>query len=464
MPGADFTVRDVKFYTFVAILAKKAKWIKNNIAEPASINAELGYGGARLMDVRWTGLKSIEKLCECINYCNGVDLKLRVTGSSAGNVMAYSLAMILAVKGSCCGYDVKKTKRRGGNINRGLFYDASSLRIPQNIKCACEAVRIIADLLLVVVAVQEHPSWHDVDDEYPSSFAKEISGCSRHTIPANTIQEMFSGNETAESVLSFSRGTAASGFSDIFVEAPIQYVIKMYRAIDGLEGRDGDLYSLSRYLLLFCVTWDKEDEHVNPFFDRCEFYIGARKIVDDEGFVFTDLVGTDSVPLVNLISKATTHAVKSDVKRFNESVDILMDSIDVREIVLPKVARFIWRRVQSRLKLRNNKTIGDIKNWKWDGVVSSCRSYTRKDYEITERRQTASDIMTGSGGDYLPDFEKMIIDTTGVQDLLCWNYVFELSPLGKHLFGLERVSALIEASLPLITPFQMKVSQRRRGR
>ena len=176
--------------------------------------------------------------------------------------------------------------------------------------------------------------------------------------------------------------------------------------------------------------------------------MGARKIIDDEGFVFTDLVGTDSVPLVKLIGNATTLAVKSDARRFNESVDALMESIDVKEILLPKVARVIWQKILKRLALKNNKTIDDVRNWRWDGVVPSTGFYSFDDYEIKQHHQITSDITTNNFGDYLPNFEKMIIDSTGVNNLLCWNFVFELSPSGQHLFELERVSALIEASLP----------------
>ena len=479
MPRTDLTVRDAQFYRFVNVMAKRAKWIRNNLAagEPASINAELGYGGARLMDVRWMGLKTIERLCECIHCCDGDSLKLRVTGSSAGNIIAYSLAMILAVKGRCCGYDVKQPKRRGTIIDRWLFYCTSGLRIARNIKCACEAIRVTADLLFEMAAVQEHPAWHDSDcndrhdsgeqDNNSSSSGQVFPGLkssTHHRIPTNTIQEMFSGKKTAESVLSFSQGTAASGFSDLFIEAPVQYALSMYRAIDRLEGRVGVLYCLSRFLVLFCVVWDKNDGQMNPFFNRCEFYIGARKVTGDGGFLFTDLVGTDSVPLVKLIGNATTPAVEDDVERFNNSVDILMDSIDVKEVVLPWVARVIWQRTLKRLNLKNNKTIVDVRNWRWDGTVPTTRTIRHNDYETKERCQIASDIMTNSAGGYLPDFEKMVNDSTGREGLLCWNYVFELSPLGKHLFSLDRVSALIEASLPLVTPWQLNAVQKRRGR
>lgn len=442
MPNDAITVRDVKFYTFAEVVAKRAKWIRNNIPGTASINVEFGYGGARLMDVRWTGFKSVAKLCECLYYC-GSDLKFRVVGSSAGNIIAYSLVVVLAMKGKCCGYNVKDPQRRGTNINRRLFYEASGLDIPANIKCACECVRIISDWLLETVAVQEHPAWHD--DE------------ARRKLSADTIRAMFAGTETAESVLSFSQGTAASGFSDLFVEAPVQYALNMYRAIEGLEGRIGTLYMLSRFLVLFCIDWSKEHIY-NPFFDVCEFYIGARKIVDDEGFTFTDLVGTDSVPLVHL----SPSTLSNDVERFNRSMDTLMDSIDVKEIVLPRIAQIIWQRMTKRLQLRKDKSLHDLRNWRWSGKVSTPRSFPREDYELTERQQIFADIMTNSAGDHLPDFETLI--TGGSNKLLCWNYIFELSPLGKHLFQLERVSGLFEASLPSVTPWQINVVHKRRGR
>ena len=425
----DITVRDVKFYMLAETVAKRAKWIRNKISGTASINIEFGYGGARLMDVRWTGLKSVAKLCECLYYC-GSDLKLRMVGSSAGNIIAYTLAIVLAMKGKCCGYNLKNPQRRGTNINRRLFYEASGLSIPSNINCACECVRKIFDLLLEAVAVQEHPAWHE---DTGFRFSPRLS--------TDTIHEMFAGTTTAESVLSFTQGTAACGFTDLFVEAPVQYVLNMYHAIDGLEGRVGALYMLCRFLVLFCIDWSGQYVY-NHFFDACEVYIGARKI-DDEGFLFTDLVSTDSIPLVHL-SPAT---ILKDVERFNRSVDTLMDSIDIKEIVLPRIAQIIWQRVVKRLKLKNDKNLSDLKKWRWNGKISTPRSFLGEDYEVTERRQTSADIMTDSAKEYLPDFEKTV---TGGSDnnLLCWNYVFELSPLGKHLFQLERVSGLFEASLP----------------
>ena len=437
MPKEDITVRDVKFYTFAEAIATRAKRIKTKIlgTSSASINVEFGYGGARLMDVRWLGFRSIDKLCECLYFCDGADLKLRAVGSSAGNIITYSLAMVLAMKGKCCGYDVKNPQRRGTNLNKQRFYEASGLNIPANIDCACECVRTIADFLMEAVAVQEHPAWRN-DEE-------------GHRLSTDTIREMFAGNETAESVLSFGQGTAASGFSDLFVKAPVQYALNMYRALEGLEGRVGALYTLSRFLVLFCVDWSNQNDY-NPFFDVCEFYIGARKIVDDEGYVFTDLVTTNSVPLVHL--SPTT--ISNDVERFNRSMDTLMESIDVKEIVLPRIAQIIWQRKIQRLTLRNNKSLSDIRIWQWSGKVSTLRSFSRKDYEMTEQRQITADIMTNnSSEDYLPDFEKIIIEESSPK-MFCWNYVFELSPLGKHLFPLERISGLFEASLPSLVSWR----------
>nr|BDT62664.1 MAG: wsv269-like protein [Metapenaeus ensis nimavirus]GBG35437.1 wsv269-like protein [Metapenaeus ensis nimavirus] len=462
------TIRDISFFSLADALAKKAKWINNNMRETsASINVEFGYGGARLMDVRWTGFDSISRLCDCLYYCDGKNLKLRVVGLSAGNVLAYSLALILAVKGSCCGYDTNKPRKRGFIIDRDLFHSVSGLTIPDGIDCVCECLRIIADTLLEAVAIQEHPAWHDHSvyclvrgtkkrkKGHPSLNLNEA-----RQMPSIPIHKIFSGGETAESILSFGQGTAASGFSDLFVQAPVQYALSMYRAIVGLEGRIGVLYSLVRFLMMFCVEWSIEPDYVNPFFERCEIYLGARRIQGDEGFVFTNLVNTNHIPLVHIASGVTSSDVsllRADVDRLNSSMNVLMDSVDLRQIIFSHLAEVIWQRKMKRLYLRKDKTVSDIRTWTWDGKISTTRSCST-DYEIVTRCQNSTDIMTNSEADYLPDFEKEIVNSTGVQSL-CWNFVFELSPFGKHLFPLEKVSGLFEASLPLTTSQQLKVLQ-----
>lgn len=452
------TVRDAKFFSFAEALATRARWVRQNLAPgtSVSINAELGYGGARLMDVRWTGPKSISKLCDCLYYCNR-DIKLRVVGCSAGNIIAYSLGVLLGLKGRCCGYDVKNPKKNGNNIRRDLFFQASGLKIPDSMDCACECVRLIADLLLEVVAVQEHPSWHknNDDDHDQESLRPNFN----HKLSTDIIKEMFEGKKTAESILVFSQGTAASGFSDLYVEAPIQYLLNTFRAIDGLEGRLGVFYLLSRFLIICCTDWKCGEDYINPFFERCELYIGARKNTGDEGFVFSDLVGTQSVPLISLDNLSN---LKEDVDRFNKSVDLLMESIDVREIVFPRLAQVVWQRRIKRLRLKENNTL--LKNWKWNGQLSTVRFYSNTDFEVVNHRQNTVDIMTNNANGYLPDFEMMVLLLKAPEKTLCWNYVFEISPLGKHLFNLERVSGHFEASLPNLTPWQLKVTQTKKGR
>lgn len=432
-----FTVRDAKFFSFVDSLTEQARHASEKLSSfPVSINAEIGYGGARLMDVRWTGFGSISKLCQCLFYCSSDNIKLRLVGSSAGNIVVFSLAVVLGIKGVCCGYDVRYPKKRGASLRRDLFLRATGLKIPDDVDCACECVRRIADLLLEAVAVQEHPAWPG------------------HTklLPVHLIKDLFEGRETAESILAFGRGTAASGYSDLYMESPVQYVLNMYRALDGLEGRVGALYLLSRFVIMFCTTWSI-DAAVNPLQGRCEMYIGSRKISGDEGFMFTELVDTDLIPLIRL--PFGDASIFKDANIFNRGVDVLMDSIDVREIVFPRIAEVLWRREMKRMRLRTDTTLTDIENWRWSSRVSSPRSFSRRDFETVDHHQVSADIMTNNQDSHLPDFEAMILKSVSPPRPLCWNYVFEISPQGKHLFPLERVSALFEASLPLITPWQL---------
>ena len=470
-----FTVRDAKFFGFVSILAEQAKRLSKNapVDAPVSINAEIGYGGARLMDVRWTGYRTLTKLCECIHNCSGENVTLRLVGSSAGNIVVYTLAMVLSVRGVCCGYDVKQPQKRGRILMKDSFFTATGLRIPDDADCACECVRRIADLLLEVVAVQEHPAWHN-GDAGSVFFDQQFPGLkfnTPHELSARIIKDIFEGKETAETILAFGPGTAACGYSDLYIEAPFQYALNMYRAIDGLEGRVGALYILSRHVILFCTKWaDVSGIKANPLLGKCEMYLGAKKITGDEGYEFTELVSMDLVPLVALLPplrpRNSPNNFRHDVDIFNRGVDVLMDSIDVRHILFPHLANVIWNRKIKRMRLRNDKTLHQIENWRWSGRVSTSRSFSKRDFEIVYRQQVAADIMTNNDDDQpLQDFEDVILKNAPPgrtsQPPLCWNYVFEISPRGKHLFPLERIHGLFEASLPLITPWSI---QKKKGR
>lgn len=442
-----FTVRDAKFFGFASILAEQAKRLskKAPVDAPVSINAEIGYGGARLMDVRWTGNRTLMKLCECIHNCSGENVTLRLVGSSAGNIVVYTLAMVLSIRGVCCGYDVRQPQKRGRVIMRDSFFRATGLQIPDDADCACECVRRTADLLLEMAAVQEHPAWynddaddhtHDVFAEYQSVFGRQfpvLKFNARHKLSTQIIKDLFEGKKTAETILAFGQGTAACGYSDLYIEAPVHYAVNMYRAINGLEGRVGTLYILSRYILLYCTKWvDVSSVNVNPLLGRCEMYLGARKITGDEGYVFTELVSMDLVPLVALPFRNVRH----DVDIFNRGMDALMDSIDVREIMFPHWPNVFWNREKKRMRLR------------WSGRVST----STQDFEMVDHQQMAADIMTNNDNQPLPNFEDMVIKNAPLgRNTLCWNYVFEISPRGKHLFPLERTHGLFEASLPLIT-------------
>nr|BDT63114.1 MAG: wsv269-like protein [Sicyonia whispovirus] len=76
--------------------------------------------------------------------------------------------------------------------------------------------------------------------------------------------------------------------------------------------------------------------------------------------------------------------------------------------------------------------------------------------------------MKGARGNWLPDFEAVAAQAdrrhrgkaSNECEFLCWNYVFELSPLGKHLFRLERLAALYEAFLPTMTPWLLKAAKK----
>nr|BDT63571.1 MAG: wsv269-like protein [Pasiphaea japonica whispovirus] len=485
-----WSVRDVKFYTFLNALAEKAKRAKRvlkNIQQQqgekkkGSINAELGYGGARLMDVRFTGRDCMDELARCLHYCDGDMLILRMVGSSAGNIIVYSLAFLMGVRGACCGYDVTAKKHRLYISQRDLFFQMSGLILPDSVVCACDAVRAISDLFMEVAALQEHPSWHEQVETSSGQMYPGVDLNARRLLSPRIIREMFTNEMTIEEVLAFSEGTAATGFSDLYVEAPIQYVLNMCRAINNMEGRVGVVYALSRYLILFCsdvADETTETDHNNIFYDKCEFYIGSKKVIGDEEYIFTDIVSENLIPLTHLAGGkikrlAINNIIHSDTVRFNNSMDVLMDSVDFKELVLPILSRVMWQNVSTRLKLRNNKhNSNSFSKWKWDGVVPTHFNFNSSDFVLLQKKQLAADIMTDNVfKQTLPNFIKVIKesvkdgnDFVDERGLICWNYVFELSPLGKHLFPEDQISGFFEASLPLITPWQLKVTQKKRGK
>ncbi|KAK7083450.1 hypothetical protein SK128_000854, partial [Halocaridina rubra] len=200
----------------------KKRILENTLAcLQASINAELGYGGARLLDVRFTGRECIDELTRCIHYCDGENLKLRIVGSSAGNIIVYILAFLMGVRGQCCGYDVNDRKRRLLITNKEAFFNMSGLHLPESVFCACDGVRAICDLFLEVAALQEHPAWHEPKRTASGTNYPGLVFNQQRLLPTKTIQEILYNERTMEQILEFSEGTAASGFSDLYVEAPV---------------------------------------------------------------------------------------------------------------------------------------------------------------------------------------------------------------------------------------------------
>lgn len=450
-----YTVRDAKFYEFCNAMALQAKENPER-----TINAEVGYGGTRLMDVRWLGRSSIDKLVDCLFHLDSKRIvKLNMTGASAGNVVMASLAIILPMRYLCCGLNNKKREKRF-LVNPVNFKNSVGFEIPD--KCACEAVRRIFDFFLELTAFTEHPSWYDNDAEEDdedriTGRGKKLRGLPEnkpsHKISQFAVKALFEGSETVESLLAFSE-EAASGFSNLYIYAPVRYVVSMYRAIAGIQGKVAISYIISRYLISECsyrAMGSSDIPDPDVLSDILSIKIGSKKLDCDE-YVFDDILHYRPLTRIvhtarNVDAYAAYEKYLDDMEAINSMVDILINSVDVRDIVFPILSEIIWKRKHKRLHFKTSSIdlTRDIKMWTWDGKIPSLDDY---DSLLLEERiipQTTVDIMSNTKG-RLPNFTQITEEGA--------NYIFELSPVSKHLFEIDNVNGLFEASLPALNSSQ----------
>lgn len=523
----NFSARDANFYYFIKSLLLRSKdeyflhYYEEKDADSKdldillnrklSINAEIGYGGARVMDVRWTGKETLNKLSNCIGYCEKINLlknssnscHLRLVGLSAGNLIVYTLALLISVRKRCCGFEPRR--KYLGKVIRESFKNSTGFDIKHidERTCVCDVVRRLADTLLEVTALQEHPSWKEVVD--PNT---------KIHIPSNTIKDIFYGKKNVETILDFTQDQA-SGYTDLYLSSPVQYLVNMYRAIDGLPGRLALLYIMCRHLILFCSEWlmDEKDGEGTPMNFSVSFFLGAKsslKGTTNDSFIYQHINDFDYydmfkqkktqaiskfgsynnndnnmniakegfIPLSVLIdykkncseglpnsSKDASNVdlvnlINIDCEKFNNSVNDLLGSINIQEIVMPIMSELVFPQNSVKLAIRQISNIDTVTNWFWDGCIPSYQVFDKDYFILLERDIKTLDIMTRTN-ESLQDIELYFKELYNTN--ISSNYIFEISPAGRHMFNVDRVDGLVEASLPLVTPWQLKAEHMRRG-
>lgn len=454
-----YTIRDTSFHVLCRAMGFKAE-----DESDSTINLELGYGGARLLDCRWLGPRTYEEFLNVLFKLQEGNGELNVVGSSAGNVIAASLAMVLPVRHICCGYDTENRKRRY-KTDADKFERATNLRIPVNQDlCACDTIRRIYDFLFEITALSEHPSWHDykavdAEEDTPGTRREMKNRSSKRSTPVkqlkyDMISDIFEGTRTVESVLHFS-DEVASAFTLMYNSEPLRYATVMYRIVDDLQGKMMLAYMLSRYLLTQCLLPLSESPTLVTR-QTYTIHLGSKNLNTNE-FVFTDI--TKLRPLTRFLDNSPTVSAAEkyakDAEAINELVTKLMSSVDMRDMAFPVISDFIWKRKSKMLNVRGDETSRTMEAaWHWDGIVPSYDQYDSRLLKRVVLTQKNVDIMTGSKG-HLPNYAEAVGGGS--------NYIFELSPLGKHLFSVDEVSGLFEACTPGLNKIQLESSRNRRG-
>ena len=447
-----YTLRDASFFNMCRAMKIQALDMPGY-----KINVECGYGGARLLDSRWLGPVVFDELADCINIMErGDGGSLNVVGASAGNVISASLAILLPLRHLCCGFD-NTDRRRRFRVDRKAFFDATNLHIPPEDLCACDTVRRIYDFLFEITALSEHPSLYYGTDEKGAPETKMVSktrSTSFEKLSCKTISNIFSGKQTVESILS-SADNVASAFNNMYVNEPIRYLAVMYRVVDDLQGKMNLAYILSRHLLTRCTTLRLPSEEIGPNSTASLSIVISSKDIQSNRFVFTDI--THLKPLSRLVPgpKLAPSDYKNDAEAMNELLRTLISGVDVREILFPYASEILWKRKNVLLSLREDADIETVLHgWRWDGKVPS---FDRHDVRLIKRTvflQNTVDIMSNTKS-HLPNFTETIGGGA--------NYIFEISPLGKHLFSTDSVNGLFEACTPGLNIFQIGAAHPRRG-
>ena len=174
------------------------------------------------------------------------------------------------------------------------------------------------------------------------------------------------------------------------------------------------------------------------------------------------------LPIIDAIiagknKKSLLKILQRDCDNFNNSVDILLGSVDIREMLVPfSFPRRLRPRTGKRLVVKrpDGDFLSKISSWRWTGEVLSPSDSLKNYCEIATRTQTNIDVMTHTHGN-LPNFE-YFVKTRFKNSYTCANFVFEISPFAKHVFPEGQVLGHYEAITPKLTRKQLDALQRRK--
>ncbi|KAK3884964.1 hypothetical protein Pcinc_010807 [Petrolisthes cinctipes] len=249
----------------------------------------------------------------------------------------------------------------------------------------------------------------------------------------------------------------------MYLNEPLRYATVVYRIVDDLQGKMNLAYLLSRHLVTRCSN--RRDPYAAaapppPGTSGYSIRLGSKNI-DSNQFVFTDI--TDLRPLTRFMYKSSAAAdseaslllFEGDAEAINDITNKLMLSVDVREIIFPVLSEVLWKRKNKLLNVRGDAdSYTRSLSWEWDGKVPS---FNRYDDQLLRRaviQQNIVNIMSNTKG-RLPNYAEAVGRGS--------NYIFELSPLGKHLFSADEVNGLFEACTPGLNVYQIKKAHSQEG-
>lgn len=437
--------RDRSFMILSTIILRRLRRAIDR-SDSLNINVEFGYGGARAMDVRWTGPATFA-------VWRGILLELRDTlsmtsyprinlvGSSVGNLIIFSLTTLLSVAWRCC---VTTGRKYGGTgrdrrlgIDLRIFNAETGLNYFPDTLCACDALRRLLDSLLEDTAGNDHPLLRKAETKNRNQF------------------ETFLSTQTTLHHLLDNHPHSASAYTRLFGEERLRYMVLMFRAITKLESKLCSFYILARQILQSVTSQLTPTE---PLGHRCAFFVASQSLNISEFRIdrWLDTGNPDtSIPLVSMVeggrgSPTSSDEFSEDAERFNRAMDLLLGSVDIRDMVIPVISTVIMGVMPRRLLVK----------------PTHLSSVDKSDYfptherpgqlcQVAHRKRHVLDIMSPNVRS-LPDFDSYVRrlqkQETGLQsDILPTfhtNYVFEMSPKSRHLFPSQRITALVSGCSP----------------
>nr|BDT62448.1 MAG: wsv206-like protein [Melicertus latisulcatus pemonivirus] len=444
MPAEE---RDHSFITLSSVILKRLRRAIDH-GDGLNINVEFGYGGARAMDVRWTSPASFDVWRAILLELRGTSSmvsypRINLVGSSVGNLVLFSLSVLLPIAWRCC---ITSCRQNGGTgrdrrltIDLHTFRSETGLNLFPESTCVCDALRRLLDVFLEENAADDHPLMRKTKTRNRSRFKTFLS--------TETTLHQLLGNHPH----------SASAYTRLYTEDRLRYMVVMFRAIVKLESKLCSFYILARRILLSVAT--RPFMSSEPLAHRCAFFVASQSLAVSEFRIDRWLdTGTPNtlIPLVSLLDRKKgrheqSHELSQDAERFNRAMDLLLGSVDVRDMVMPVVSTVIMGVTPKRLLIK-------------PGNESSA---SERDYFPTHRRpgqlclvayreRHVLDIMSPNVRS-LPEFDSYIRSLQKQEEMktqldiipgYCSNYVLELSPNSRHLFPSHRIAALVSGCSP----------------